>query len=205
MTAATDTATTDAVDKADAHAARELLAERALGGDTAAMGEVYRLLAPRVAAYCRFRGAADPEAATQEVFLRLLGRAGDITGGWGGLRAFAYSVAHGRCVDEHRRRGRQPGLDSYDPAGDPRAETSAEDQVLEIETAEELVGVIGLLPDDQRAVITLRVVADLSVRETAQVTGLSEAMVKKVQAKALSNLRRFLAPEDSDPQPAQNE
>ena len=190
---------------ADAGSEIERVAERALGGDASAMEAVYRILAPRVAAYCRFRGAADPEAVTQEIFLRLVARAGDVTGGWSGLRAFTYSIAHARCVDEQRRRARQPRLDSYDSANDPRVEASAEEQALSREGSRELLGVIGLLPDDQRSVITLRVLADLPVRETAQVTGLSEAMVKKLQAKALSNLRRFLAPEDTDPQPATSE
>ena len=190
-----------------AHARIEIerLVERALGVDAEAMGEVYRILAPRVAAYCRSRGAADPEALTQEVFLRLVTRAGDVTGGWNGLRAFVYTIAHARCVDEHRRRVRQPRLESYDSANDPRVEASAEEHALSGEGTRQLLGVLGLLPDDQRSVITLRVLADLPVRETAQVTGLSEAMVKKLQAKALSNLRRFLSPEGTDPRAATSE
>jgi RNA polymerase sigma-70 factor (ECF subfamily) len=189
----------------DGRAELERLAERAVAGDRAAMGEVYRVLAPRVTAYCRLRGVEDPEALTQEVFLRLVATAGDVTGGWNGLRAFTYSVAHGRCVDEHRRRGRRPGQDPYDAGSDPRAEVSTEERVLAREGSRELLDVIGLLPDDQRSVIVLRVVADLPVRETAQVIGISEAMVKKLQATALSNLRGFLAPEDAAPRTAASE
>ena len=58
---------------------------------------------------------------------------------------------------------------------------------------------LGLLPDGQRSVILLRVLGELSVAETAEVIGRSDAAVKKLQAKALTTLRRLMSTEVADP------
>ena len=53
--------------------------------------------------------------------------------------------------------------------------------------------VLGALNEAQRAVITLRVLADLSVEETARVLGRSPGSVKQLQRRGLAVLRDILA------------
>jgi RNA polymerase sigma-70 factor (ECF subfamily) len=167
----------------------------AAAGDSAALHTIYEALSPRVAGYLSLRGAQDPEALTNDVFVRVLPQISQITGGWRGLRAFVFSVAHGRLVDEFRRHGRRPVHHEYDAEEDPRTSASAEEQALDRVGSGGVLDVLYLLPADQRSVIVLRVLGELTIQETAQAIGRSEAAVKKLQAKALAALRALVSAE----------
>jgi RNA polymerase sigma-70 factor (ECF subfamily) len=164
-------------------------------GDTAALRAIYEVLSPRICGYLRIRGADDPEGLTNEVFVKVLPRVAGVAGGFRGLRALAFTVAHGVLVDERRRHARQPTLHAYDPALDTRVQASAEQQALEHLGEGTALTLLELLPDDQRSVLLLRVLGDLTVDETARAIGRSPAAVKKTQTRALRTLRRLV---DSD-------
>jgi RNA polymerase sigma-70 factor (ECF subfamily) len=53
----------------------------------------------------------------------------------------------------------------------------------------------GQLSSDQRTVLLLRVIADLSTEDVAQVTGKSVGAVKSLQRRALTTLRRLVGKE----------
>lgn len=173
----------------------EVAVSAAAAGDSGALRTIYEALSPRVIGYLTLRGAHDPEALTNDVFVRVLPRIGEITGGWQGLRAFTFSVAHGRLVDEFRSLARRPVHQEYDAEDDPRTHASAEDQALERIRSGGVLDVLELLPDDQRSVVVLRVLGELTIRETAAAIGRSEVAVKKLQGKALATLRMLLSTE----------
>lgn len=177
----------------------ELAVAAAAAGDGEAMRTLYEALASRVAGYLEFRGAADPDGLTNDVFVRVLPRMAEITGGWPGFRAYVFTVAHGKLVDELRSRDRRPVHTEYDADSDPRMHASAEDQALDRAGSSDVLAVLDLLPEDQRAVVTLRVLGELTLKETAVTIGRSEVAVKKLQSKALGSLRRLLSTEPSDP------
>lgn len=158
-------------------------------GDRDAVETVYRTLAPRVLGYLRARGVEDAEGLTNEVFLAVLPRLGDVHGGAAGLRTLVFSVAHARAVDEHRRRSRWGINAPYEPEMDPRLEESAETVVMGGVTTREVGELLEELGEDQRAVITLRVLAGLSLEETANVLGKSVGSVKQLQRRGLLRLR----------------
>jgi RNA polymerase sigma-70 factor (sigma-E family) len=54
------------------------------------------------------------------------------------------------------------------------------------------------LPPQQRAVIVLRYLQDLSIKQTAEVLGVSEGTVKSQTSDALASLRSMIAKEGSD-------
>ncbi|QIM21798.1 sigma-70 family RNA polymerase sigma factor [Phycicoccus sp. HDW14] len=166
----------------------------AAAGDARALETIYRALAPVVRGYLAVRGSRDPDGMTNEVFLQVVPRIRAVHGGWEGLRTLTFSVAHARLVDEHRQRARRPDTTAYEQGADGRTAPSAEQSALERVAAGELAEVLELLPDQQREVIVLRVLADLSVRQTAETLGLSEPAVKKMQAKGLAALRALLSP-----------
>ncbi|WP_056602689.1 RNA polymerase sigma factor [Nocardioides sp. Soil774] len=173
----------------------ESTVDAASRGDTAALRAVYETLSPRVLGYLQIRGAEDPEGLTNEVFVRVLPRLAEAHGGFGGLRALAFTVAHGLLVDELRRRGRQPVLGEYDASRDRRTQPSAEEEAIGRLGEGTALELLELLPEAQRTVVLLRVLGELSVAETAAAVGRSEAAVKKVQAKALEALRTLAASE----------
>lgn len=169
----------------------------AQAGDTEALNRIYIDLAPKILGYLIARGAEDPEALTQDVFLSLFSRLATITGGEQGLRTFAFSVAHARHVDEIRKRSRRPALYSYDPSTDERTAASAESSALDNLAAEGALQHLRALNSDQSDVLALRIVADLPIDEVARVLGKSTGAVKQLQRRGLHKLKELLVERDS--------
>jgi RNA polymerase sigma factor (sigma-70 family) len=169
--------------------------EAAASGDGAAFTALYRALSPNVHGYLLAHGVLDPEALTNDVFLAVFGRLPELSGGIAGLRTFVFSVAHARMVDDLRRRQRRPEPLPYLPELDTRSTASAEDAVLASDGSERLLAMINRLNPDHAETLTLRIVADLSVEQTAAVLGRSVGAVKQLQRRALLQLRALLAEE----------
>lgn len=167
----------------------------ALAGDPSGFSAVYSTTAPAVLGYFRARGADDAEALTQDVFVDILPKLGSVTGGEKGLRTFIFSVAHARLVDHHRRRERTPQLSEYDPLGDSRVSSSAEDQALESLGAG-ITDMLHQLNDEQREVIVLRIVADLAIEQVAEIMGKSPGAIKQLQRRGLLALRELVTAKD---------
>lgn len=161
----------------------------ARGGQPWALRVLYDELAPQVYGYLRARGAAQPEDLTSEVFLAVLPRLGTVTGGVAGLRSLVFSVAHARLVDDLRYRSRRGPVVEYDPRRDQRSMPSSEDEALALLADDRVRDILSGLPDDQRNVMLLRVVNDLSLEQTAEAIGRSTGAVKQLQRRALLALR----------------
>ena len=164
----------------------------ARAGDRAAFGLLWRELSPRVAAYLRSHGVADADDVTSDVFLAVFRQVGRFSGGGAAFRALVFTVAHRRQVDWHRQRARRGAWLTLDEAGPGPAVPSAESAALALLGDERVVAVLATLTPDQRSVLALRVVADLSLEETAAVLGKDLGAVKSLQHRALARLRRNL-------------
>lgn len=171
------------------------------GSPAALFTAAYRAYSGPVQGYLRARGVDDPDAATHDVFLTLYtrmvpsGREGQepprVTGGLEGAKALAFTIAHGRAVDHHRRRARTPYLVPHEAETDPRrAPTTPEDAVLAGSGA---LALLDELPEDYREVLLLRIVADLSIEQTATVMGRTAGAVKQLQRRALKELRNHVS------------
>jgi len=160
---------------------------------TAAFSLVYRTYASQVLGYLTARGVEDPEAAMQEVFLSVLPRLDTVHGGEAGLKTFIFSVAHARMVDDHRRQSRTPVKLSFEPELDQREDTSAEKEALQRISPREVLGLLDGLPQDQREVLSLRLVGGLSIEQTAEAMDKSAGAVKQLQRRALLKLRELKA------------
>jgi RNA polymerase sigma factor (sigma-70 family) len=164
----------------------------AVAGEPAALRRVYETLSPRLVVYLRSRGSDDPEGLTQDVFVSLLPRLGQLRGGLAGLRTFAFSLAHARLVDENRRRARRPRARTIELVDEPPLVRSAEDLALGQIAGQEIFQRLAKLKDDQRAVVALRVIGELTLEETAEVVGKSVGAVKQLQRRGLLALREQL-------------
>lgn len=162
-------------------------------GDGPALREVYEWLAPAVLGYLRAKGVTDPEGVTSDVFLALLPQLARTTGGVPGLRKLAFSIAHARMVDEHRARARRPAAVSYEPDQDTRVVEAAETTAQVSLATERVLQILDLLPEDQREVLTLRIVADLSIDQVAEIMNRSAGAVKQLQRRGLVTIRAALA------------
>jgi RNA polymerase sigma factor (sigma-70 family) len=164
----------------------------AQAGDAAALRAIYSELSPIVVGYLTAKGVPDSEAVTSDVFVAVLQRLDTITGGAAGLRRFVMSVAHARLVDETRRRQRQPTATPYVAQADIRVSDSAEVSALSELDRLHLIALLRRLPESQREVVLLRVVADLPIDEVAQIVGKSAGAVKQLQRRGLLSLRQML-------------
>lgn len=161
-------------------------------GDPDALNAIYRGLAPPVLGYLRAHAVDDPEALTNDVFVDLLPKIPRVTGGADGLRRLAFTIAHARMVDSIRGRVRSGVSVAYESAMDSRVVASAEDDAQVAMSVTHVQDILALLPSDQREVLTLRVVADLSIDQVAAVIGRSPGAVKQLQRRGLISLRRAL-------------
>lgn len=157
-----------------------------------AFERIYSELAPAVAGYLRLRGAADPEGTTNEVMLGVFRGLPGFEGDTAGFRSWVFTIAHHRLVDERRRtsvrvKTTERVKDHHEPAGgDVELEAVAgldEDWIRDL---------LEQLTDEQRDVILLRVLADLSVDEVAGILGKRPGAVKMLQRRGLATLRRLL-------------
>lgn len=164
----------------------------AQAGEAWALQVVYEQLAPRVLGYLKARGASEPEDLTSEVFLTVFPRLSGLTGGAGGLRTFTFSVAHARLVDDLRRRSRREPTVQYEAHEDPRTTPSSETLVLEGLAESRVRSLLDELLPDQRDVLVLRILGELSLEQVAQALGKSVGAVKQLQRRGLLTLRKML-------------
>jgi len=166
-----------------------VLAAARAGADWA-WAALYRDLAPGVAGYLRSRGAAEPDDVTGEVFLQMVRDLPRFSGGERELRAWVFTIAHHRLLDDRRSRGRRPvepvGSDLAPPGGAP----GADDEVLDSLGEARVRRVLGSLSADQQAVLALRILGDLTVEEVARVLGRRVGAVKALQRRGLAAARR---------------
>jgi RNA polymerase sigma factor (sigma-70 family) len=164
----------------------------AQAGAAWAFETLYRDLSPVVTGYLRLHGAAEPDDLASETFIGVFTGLAGFRGDEEALRAWVFTIAHRRLVDDWRRRSRRPQVadDDADLAGHVAGDV--EDDALVRLGAESVHRMCALLPDDQRAVVLLRVLGDLTVEQVAQVMGRSVASVKALQRRGLRALRAEL-------------
>ncbi|HVL32961.1 MAG TPA: sigma-70 family RNA polymerase sigma factor [Actinomycetota bacterium] len=171
----------------------EQLLAGARAGEEWAWSELYRRLAPGVLGYLRARGAADPEDLLGECFLQVVRDLERFSGSESDLRAWIFTIAHHRAVDDLRHRARRP----VSPAsGERLAELgpvgNAEDEALRALGDASVREALRALTEDQRTVLFLRLLAGLSIEEVATVMGKRTGAVKALQHRAVGAVRRVL-------------
>ncbi len=182
----------------------DLLVAAARSGGGRAFGRLWEQLAPSVAAYLRGRGVRDADDVTSEVFLAAFRGIGRFQGDGVAFRSWLFTIAHHKGVDVHRRPATREVLVDAVGAGaghglaSPPAR-SAEEVAMEQIAGDGAVRHLANLTDDQRAVLLLRVVADLSLAETADVLGKPVGAVKALQHRALARLRADLGAVSQEP------
>ena len=169
----------------------EQILSAAQAGDGRAFGRLYELLNRRVRAYLSYRGAPDPEGMVNDVFLKVFTSLAGFRGGEAQFAAWVFTIARNTLIDESRRRERrgvEVALPELDVAGAVTGDVEAEamDRLGDSWVFEQL----GRLTPDQRDVIILRVVGDLTVENVAKVLGKGVGAVKALQRRALQTLER---------------
>jgi RNA polymerase sigma-70 factor (ECF subfamily) len=139
------------------------------------------------------QGAAEPEDLVSEVFLGVFRGLGSFEGAEPQFRSWIFTIAHRRLLDERRRSTRRPQISVVD-AGD-RPGGDVEREALDALGGQWVVELCRGLSVDQRTVLLLRIVADLSIEDVGRITGRSIGAVKALQRRGLDALRRKITRE----------
>jgi RNA polymerase sigma factor (sigma-70 family) len=163
-------------------------------GEEDAWSRVFAGLAPIVLGYLRANGAREPEDVLSETFLQVARDLGRFDGDERGFRAWVFSIAHHRLIDAQRIAARRPADLVAEPPEPERPEVAddAETEAMARIGAEEVREVLDTLSPDQRAVLTLRILGDLTVTEVANTVGKRPGAVKALQRRGLAAVEREL-------------
>jgi RNA polymerase sigma-70 factor (ECF subfamily) len=183
----------------------------AVGGDRDALREVLAWIRPPVVRYCRARlgpAESDPSAddVAQEICLEAITTLPRLVRGWRTLSmqtdnsvdqtqsAWAWLYAIMREKVENTRVARIE--EQSRPVSDGQSQTTAPSASTDPAMAK-MDALLNVLPDRYREVLVLRLIAGLTVEETAQATGMSPGSIRVTQHRALARLKDHLTETES--------
>lgn len=162
-------------------------------GDAWAWRQLWDWLAPAVAGYCRAQSVRDVDDLVSETFLGVVNGIARFDGAEAQFRSWVFVIAHRRITDVRRAWGARPDLEWSDVGGLGIVDrVDVEDDVLHRLAAERVRTICTRLADDQRDVLLLRLVADLTIEQIAAVLGKTTGAVKALQRRGLSAVRKII-------------
>lgn len=171
------------------HTMDELALVRAAQTDAQAFGALYDHYVQRVYRYCYYRTSSPPDAEdlTAQIFLAALEALPRYRQD-GHFAAWLFSIARRKVADFHRRTPHA----ALDEATLPPIHT---DLALDMETSqrrERLLKSVRALEEEERELIHLRYVAELSFAEIAKALQKNEEAVKKSLYRLIGRLKQEL-------------
>lgn len=157
-----------------------------------AWAALYRDLAGPVTGYLASRGAADPEDLTSETFLQVARNIASFHGDGKAFRSWVFTIAHRRLIDARRSATRRPRTTSLADEVAVQGGGNVEDEAMSHLADEEMLRAFERLSENQRDVLALRIIADLTLEETAKVLGKRVGAVKALQRRGLLALRKII-------------
>jgi RNA polymerase sigma-70 factor (ECF subfamily) len=156
--------------------------------------QVYEDISPSVLRYYRACRAPDPEDLVGDTFLCVVQGIGAFEGAEGPFRGWVFTIARRRMIDAARSSSRRPvqpippdDLPAHGDVGD------VEEDSLRSLSEQRVRSVLDRLTPAQRDVLVLRMLADLTIDQVAQVLGKRPGAVKAIQARGLGELRRQIS------------
>ncbi|RJL23681.1 sigma-70 family RNA polymerase sigma factor [Bailinhaonella thermotolerans] len=176
------------------------LTSLAVQGDRMAIESLIGQVRPMVVRYCRARlgrvsghyHIADDVA--QEVCIAVLSALPRYRDMGRPFASFVFGIASHKVADALRSAIRA-AVPTQDLPDGPDEGPGPEETVVRHTEAERARDLLARLPDHQRELLILRVVAGLSAEETGNVLGMSPGAVRVAQHRALARLRAMAGPE----------
>lgn len=159
----------------------------AKSGEGLAFERLYRWLAPQVTNFAGARGVEDAEGIANEVFLRAFGQIATFAGDGPAFRAWVFAIARNQVIDAQRAAARRPRSADVDVPDLPVG--SAESDAMASIGTDRVQVLLAILSDDQRDVILLRSIGDLSLKQVAVVVDKPVSAVKALQRRGLRRLQ----------------
>lgn len=170
------------------------LTDLAVDGDRKAVEALIEQVRPMVVRYCRTRlgrfsgqyHIADDVA--QEVCIAVLSALPRYRKEGRPFASFVYGIASHKVADAMRSALRA-AVPTEDLPDAPDEHPGPEETVVRHHEAQRARALLARLPDNQRDLLILRVIAGLTAEETGQMLGMTPGAVRVAQHRALSRLR----------------
>ena len=167
---------------------------RAKSGDREAFGQLYAQFYVSVFRYIYLRVSDKKEAEdlAQEVFLKTYRSIDRYKETASDPLAYFFTVARNSVIDFYRKKkeisleGNEEILQVHDFKNDP------EEEFNKNEAKEKMMRAINNLSEEQKEVVILKFINDMSNQEIARLLGKNEPAVRQIQHRALENLQKIL-------------
>ena len=176
----------------------EEIVSRVLHGETALFEIIMRRYNQRLYRVARaiLRNDGEAEDVMQDAYVRAYEHL-DQFAGKAAFSTWLTRIAVHEALARKRRMGRQEELDALQMNGDSMgilksSAPSPEAETAQLQARQLLETAIDALPEAYRAVVVMREVEELSVAETAETLGVSEAVIKTRLHRAHAMLRKEL-------------
>lgn len=175
------------------HAFADLLTA-ARAGEGWAFDTLFKWLNRPITAFVSSKGLADPGPVVNETFLGAFRGLDRFDGGATDFRRWVYGIARHKIVDARRSESRRP--QNWVPVDEMVEKTidanavgnDVEQEAIINLTTEKVQDLFATLTEDQRDVLTLRLVSDMTVPQIAVALDKPEGAVKALQRRALRRL-----------------
>ncbi len=168
----------------------EVALDRARTGDEEGFAILWRHLHPPLLRYLRVRSGDAAEDVAGETWLQVIKGLTGFRGGVQEFRAWLFTVARNRAIDQGRARTARPAFPVAEPGESahelpaPSAESAAEARAA----TEAALRLVATLPPDQAELVMLRVVAGLDVTTVAAMVDKTPGAVRVAVHRALKSL-----------------
>lgn len=155
----------------------------------------------RIYGYClrRIGQAEEAEDLTSLIFTRALSGLPTYRGG--SFAAWLFRIAHNTVINYIRDRRARVSLEAMSFAWADelsKPDDQAIEHLLQTEERQRIAKLVAALPEDQRELLTLRIVGELSAKEVGAVLGKSEGAVRVAFHRIVQQLRiSYLQDEES--------
>ncbi len=164
-------------------------------GDPLGYNQLFHAHADAIRGFGRLRGAPDPDELANTVLFDAFRGLPNFTGNASDFRSWVFRIARNKIVDAHRAAAVRPRAAGVTPTDDDVTPAGGADlDALHHLGIGHLAPAFHQLTDEQRELIVLRFVADLSLDETAAALDKPLTAVKAMQRRALATLRRTISP-----------
>lgn len=170
------------------------LLEEARAGGEAAFSRLWRDGNPALLRYLRVIAPESAEDIAADTWVRVVRGLSSFQGDEQSWRAWLFTTARRRAVDEGRRRARRPAISMEEVAAEHLAAAGdAAEAALERIGTRSALELLRKLPAAQAEIILLRVVAGLDTETVAEMVGRSPGAVRVAAHRGLRRLAQIMS------------
>jgi len=171
----------------------DALVEAAIQGSEQAFGQIYEAHVDGIFRfiYMRVEDRQTAEDITSDVFLKAWEKIDSYQVRGAPFRAWLYRIARNAVIDHYRTRKEKAPLEAVINTREDDAASLSEQVSIQMES-ESVLAAMRELTDDQRNVLTLKLVQGLSTKEVAKVLGKRQGAIRALQMRGLQALAKVL-------------